>query len=125
MFAAPKDAAEAVSRFLQAWNTQDAPERLALLRSCCTADAEFTSTEGVIRGLEPFNAAISGFLRAYPRAQVQHGAPDTHNGYVRVRWRTSFNDGATNPVFGDDYVQLNADGRIIRVVSFDGSPADA
>jgi hypothetical protein len=125
MFGAPTDAAEAVRRFLQAWNTQDAPERLALLQSCCAADAEFISTEGIIRGLEPFNAGIGGFLRAFPRAEVLHGTPDAHNGYVRVRWRTRFNDGATDPLFGDDFVQFDAEMRIIRVVSFDGSPADA
>lgn len=125
MFASPTDPAEAVRRFIQAWNTQDAAERLALLKSCCAPDAEFASPEGVIRGLEPFSASIGAFLRAFPRAEVRSGPPDAHNGYVRVHWRTLFNDGATDPIFGDDLVEFDAEMRITRVVSSDGSAADA
>lgn len=119
------DAAEAVDLFRQAWNTRDAAQRLHLLTSCCAADAEFASPEGVTRGIEPFSASIGVFLRAFPRAAVSFGAPDVHNGYVRVRWQTRFNYGGVDPIFGDDFMQLDAAGRLIRVVSFDGNPPGA
>ena len=125
MLDAPVDAAEAVSWFQQAWNEPDSAQRLILLKSCCAQDAEFASPEGMIRGLEPFNASIDAFLRAFPRAQVLFGTPDAHNGYVRVRWRTLFNDGAHGPIFGDDFMQFDAAGRLHKVISFDGSPTDA
>jgi hypothetical protein len=125
MLAAPVDATEAVSRFKQAWNEPDTAQRLLLLRSCCAPDAEFASPQGVIRCLEPFNASIDAFLRAFPHAAVLFGQPDAHNGYVRVRWRTRFNDGAHDPIFGDDFMQFDPAGLLIRVISFDGSPAEA
>ncbi len=125
LFAFPEDAADAVSRFQLAWNTPDAAQRLLLLQTCCSPDAEFASPQGVIRGIEPFNGSIDSFLRAFPRAEVLFGPPDAHNGYVRVRWRTHFNDGAHDPIFGDDFMQFDAAGRLLNVISFDGSPADA
>ena len=110
---------------MRAWTTVEAGERLLLLRSCCAADAEFASPQGVTRGLEAFSGSIGAFLRSFPRAEVVAGPPDAHNGYVRVRWHTRFNDGATNPIFGDDFIEFDGDMRIRRVVSFDGSAADA
>ena len=121
----PVDGAEAVALFMRAWNTDETAERLMILRTCCAPDAEFSSPQGVIRGLEPFNASIGAFLRTYPRARVTFGAPDVSQGNVRVRWRTEFNDGATQPVFGDDLMTLDGEMRIVKVASFEGKPADA
>jgi hypothetical protein len=121
----PSDANEAVALFMRAWNTDETAERLMLLKTCCAPEAEFSSAQSVIRGLEPFNASIGAFLRTYPRARVTFGAPDLSQGSVRVRWRTEFNDGTTQPILGDDVMTLDANMRIVKVVSFDGKPADA
>jgi hypothetical protein len=121
----PVDANEAVALFMKAWNTEDTAERLMHLRTCCTPDAEFVSPQGVIKGLEPFNASIGAFLRTYPRARVTFGTPDVSQGNIRVRWRTDFNDGTTQSISGDDMMTLDANLRIVKVVSFDGPPADA
>jgi hypothetical protein len=124
VLAPPVDAAEAVQRFARAWNTEDAAERLLLLRSCCVGEAEFTQPQGVTHGVDGFSGSIGAFLRAFPRAEVRFGPPDVHNGYVRVRWRTHFNDGAREPIFGDDFIHLDAQNRILSAVSFDHAPAD-
>jgi hypothetical protein len=118
------DVTGAIGQFQQAWNNGDRAQRLLLLRSCCVPEAEFVSPEGITRGLETFNATIDAFLRAYPRAEVRFGAPDHHNGHARVRWRTFFNDGAREPVFGDDFIDFDGEGRIISVVSFNADPVE-
>jgi hypothetical protein len=116
------DAAESVRAFIRAWNTDSDEERLDLLRSGCDPQGVFVSPQGVVIGLEPFSTSIGAFRRAFPAATVELGAPDTHHGFVRFRWRTNWNDGR-EPLAGDDLVELSRDGLIVKVVSFDGSPS--
>jgi hypothetical protein len=112
---------EAVRTFIEAWNTDDGAERLNLLSSCCTPEAEFISPQGVVSGIDAMNAAIGDFRRMFPSAVVVSGAADVHNGSLRFRWQTNWNDGR-EPLVGDDFGRLNGEGRITSMVSFYGSP---
>jgi hypothetical protein len=114
-----------IRQFAQAWNTDDAEKRLVILRLCCSGRAEFVSSRGVLVGIEPFNESIAGFYRTFPHANVLFGPPIVHSGYGRVRWRTLFNEGLRDPLSGDDFFEFDADGRIRKAVSFDGSAVDA
>jgi hypothetical protein len=51
-----------------------------------------------------------------------HGQPEEHHGYVRFRWETRWNDGR-DPLFGEDFAELDSEGRIERLVSFNGNGA--
>jgi hypothetical protein len=114
---------EAVRRFIAAWNTEDDSECLRLLSSCCTAEAEFISPQGVINGVDAMSAAIGEFRRTSPSAAVVKGAVDIHNGALRFRWQTNWNDGR-EPLVGDDFGRLDNEGRITSMVSFYGSAVD-
>src|SRR5688572_9111782 len=117
------NAAESVRCFIRACNIGSDEERLELLRACCDPQGVFISPQGVVIGVEPFSAAIGEFRRTFPAAEVVLGEPDTHEGYVRFRWRTNWNDGR-EALYGDDYVELSRDGLIVKVVSFDGAPKE-
>jgi hypothetical protein len=119
------DPGEMIRRFAEVWNLEDADKRLAILRLCCSGRAEFVSPQGVLVGIEAFNKSITGFYRKFPHATVLFGPPVVHNGYGRVRWRTLFNAGLREPLSGDDYIEFGDRGLIRKVVSFDGSSADA
>ena len=118
----PLDADEAVRAFIKAWNIDADEGRRRVLEGCCQPDARFVSSQGVISGLDAFSASVGAFRRVFPNAVVVLGRPDSHNGYARFRWETRWNDGR-EPLFGDDFVEFGADGRIRLVVSFDGEPA--
>jgi hypothetical protein len=95
----------------------------SLLSSCCTAEPEFISPQGVINGVDAMSAAIGGFRRISPRAVVVNGAVDVHNASLRFRWQTNWND-AREALRGDDFGRLDNEGRITSMVSFYGSPAN-
>ena len=117
----PLDPADTVRSFIQAWNTDDDDERLRLLRSICTPDARFSDPTAFHPNPASLSAAIGAFRRAFPRATVAAGPPDAHHDSLRFRWETHWNDGR-EPLYGDDIATLDADGRIMRLVSFNGSP---
>jgi hypothetical protein len=68
------------------------------------------------------NASIGEFRRAFPAAEVAFGVPDGHGDFARVSWVTRWRDGRA-ALAGEDFAQFGADGRIILLVSFDGTPA--
>jgi hypothetical protein len=114
---------EAAARaFIAAWNVDDDGARRRLLESCCAPDACFVSPQGVIEGLPAFSDSVGAFRRAFPKANVVLGQPDAHFGYARFRWQTRWNDGR-DPLYGDDFLAFDDDGRIVLVVSFDAAPA--
>ncbi len=59
---------------------------------------------------------IGEFRRAFPAAVVSFGAADVHNGFARVAWITTWNNGQP-PLTGQDFVHLGADGRIQLLVA--------
>ena len=113
--------AEAAQVLIHAWNIDDDAERRAELDLCCEPGARFVGPYGDTASLEAFNASVGAFRRAFPRAVVVMGSPDSHHGFARLRWETRWNDGR-EPLFGDDFVVFGQDGRISLVVSFDGGP---
>ena len=68
------------------------------------------------------NASIGEFRRAFPAAEVAFGVPERHGDFARVSWVTRWHDGRA-ALAGEDFAQFGADGRIILLVSFDGTPA--
>ena|SRR5579864_2208904 len=112
----PREIAEA---FIATWNIRDSDQRLALLRGICAEDATFASPGGELHGCSQMNASISEFTRAFPNAHVSVGKTDGYRGHLRFTWLTVFGDGRPD-LSGDDYADLDASGKITKVVSFDG-----
>jgi hypothetical protein len=73
-------------------------------------------------GVDELNDAIGAFRHAFPRAEAGHGPAAAYDRYGRFRWETRWNDGQRDPLFGDDIIELDDDGRIRRVLSFNGAP---
>jgi predicted kinase len=117
-------AGESVRRFIRAWNTDAAGERLSLLLTCCIPTAVFVSPQGETIGLDAFSASVEAFRLANPQAKVINGPVATHHGHARFRWQTHWHNGLP-PLVGDDIVELNAGGLITKVVSFDRATAPA
>jgi len=115
-------AAEVIAAFAAAWNTADDAERLALLAGCCRPDVVCSAPQGQVTGIDVMNASIGEFRRAFPAAEVAFGVPDGHGDFARVSWVTRWHDGRA-ALAGEDFAQFGADGRIILLVSFDGTPA--
>ena len=115
-------AGEVFAAFAGAWNAGDAARRLRLLDVACTPDAVFISPGGPAQGTAALSDSIGQFRRAFPASVVSFGIPDEHNGFARVAWLTQFGTGQPS-LAGDDFAQLAADGRILLLVSFNGTAA--
>lgn len=112
---------EVMAAFTQAWNSDDAGERLDRLAESCLPDAVFVAPQGTTTGIAGLSESIGEFRRAFPAAVVGFGAPDGHAGFGRVAWVTRWNDGRPD-LAGEDFAQLAGDGRVKLLVSFDGAP---
>jgi hypothetical protein len=73
-----------------------------------------------VQGTAALSDSIGQFRRAFPASVVSFGVPQEHNGFARVAWVTRFGTGQPS-LAGDDFAQLAADGRIVLLVSFDGT----
>ena len=100
----------------------DEDERMRLLRECCRDDAEFLSPHGQSLGLDAYARGIAIFRKSFRKARLVHGPPTEHHGFFRFAWRTDWNDGR-DPVQGTDFGELDASGKVRRLVSFT-TPAD-
>jgi hypothetical protein len=117
-------AAEAIATFARAWNADNDAERLRLLAASCVPDALFASPQGRIRGIDELSASIGEFRLAFPAATVSFGRPDEYGGFARVAWTTRWNNGRPD-LAGEDFAQFAPDGRILLLVSFDGTSPPA
>ena len=115
-------AGEVIAAFAGAWNAGDPAERLRLIAASCAPDAVFIAPGGPAQGTAALGDSIGEFRRAFPASVVTFGVPDEHNGFVRVAWVTQFGDGQPS-LAGEDFAQLAVDGRILLLVSFNGTAA--
>ena len=106
----------------KAWNERDPEARRALLDEVWAEDGTYVDVmhEAPVRGRDAFDAEIGGFIDAdfgayfEPRPTVDG---DSHNGFLRMPW--TFCDDAGNVVWvGEDIADLDADGRIAKLVGF-------
>ena len=111
------DIDQTVELQMRAWNTDDPGDRIRLLELACTLDATFTSPVDAVAGLGRLSEQIGEFRREFPAAVVSASAIQAHHGYARWHWLTDWNDGR-EPLSGEDFADLTADGRIARIVTF-------
>lgn len=114
--------ADVIAAFAAAWNADDDAQRLTLLDRCCQPDAVFAAPHGQVIGIEALSASIGEFRRAFPAAEVAFGVADAYGEFARVSWATRWNDGRAD-LTGEDFARFGADGRIVLLVSFDGTAA--
>lgn len=76
-------------------------------------------------GVDEIAALVDAVLTHYPEHRFQRTtAVDEHHGHARYGWALVAPDGAAS-VTGTDVVELDADGRITKVVGFFGDLPEA
>jgi hypothetical protein len=111
----------ALTAFFMAWNDSKPDARASALDACCTPGARFVNPTGITDGTSALAVSITDFRALHPQATVEFGTPEQHHCTVGVRWTTVLEGGA-KPLRGVDFVDLDAQGRFTRVVSFNDPP---
>ncbi len=102
--------------FVGLWNIDDDAERRCVLESVWAEDAEYVSSAGTLRGRDALASHLAS-TRAGVRA-LTSGAPVHHEG-LRFTWSVTGGAGES----GISLAELDASGRMVRVVSYSGPPA--
>lgn len=112
-----------VESYVAAWGAADAGARRALLERAWSDDGTYTDPTAHVAGREALVAHIGGFIQRFPGARFAFtGTVDAHHGMLRFGWRIVGPDGGTI-LAGVDFGELDADGRLRRIVGFfDAAP---
>ena len=115
------DGLPALTAFFIAWNDSSPDARASALGTCCVPAARFVDPSGTTEGTAALATSIAAFRAHYPQATVEFGTPAQHHCTMRVAWTTVLEAGG-RPVRGVDFVDLDAQGRFTRLVSFNDPP---
>ena len=111
------DAMPALQAFFIAWNDSNPSARVSALDECCLPGTRFLDPNGMTDGTAALATSIAAFRSRYPQATVEFGTPEQHHCTARVRWTTVL-EGGGKPIKGVDFIDLDPQGRFLRVVSF-------
>ena len=110
---------EVLAAYANAWNTDDDNQRRALLERAWADDGELVDPTGRFDGREAVMQLIIDTRSQVGNLQVSATTGyDRHHNWVRFGWRIAA-DGSTISE-GIDAVELADDGRIKRIVGFEG-----
>ena len=115
------DGLPALTAFFIAWNDSNPDARTGALETCCLPTARFVDPSGTTEGTAALATSIAAFRARSPQATVEFGTPSQHHCTMRVAWTTVL-EGGGKPLRGVDFVDLDAQGRFTRVVSFNDPP---
>jgi hypothetical protein len=115
------DGFDALNAFFIAWNDSSPSARSTALDRCCAPTARFVNPTGTIHGTAALATSIATFRARYPEATVEFWPPEQHHCTMRARWITVL-EGGGQPVRGVDFIDLDAHGLFVRVVSFNDPP---
>jgi hypothetical protein len=116
---------ETVHAYGAAWNETDAERRRRLLELAWAEHGVYLDPTAHVEGRAALHAHIAGFHAQMPGARLSlTSGVDEHHGRIRFTWVMRGADGAT-VVEGVDFGDLDADGRLVRIVGFFGPPPPA
>lgn len=114
-----------VSRYCSAWSETDPARRKLAVEEVWAARGEYIDAQPVrVRGRDALAAEIVKFQQQFPGARFRCDAVRTHNGFVAYTWAMAMADG-TERFEGMDFGELDAEGRLVRIVSFFDMPPPA
>jgi SnoaL-like protein len=113
-----------VERYLAAWNETDAAARRAAIDELFAADVRYVDPLAEVEGRDALHGLIGAVHQQFPGFVFTAGGPvDAHHAQARFTWNLGV-PGEEPPVIGFDVAELDADGRIQRVLGFiDKAPA--
>lgn len=102
------------------WSESNATSRLAILRAVVAEDGTYVNPRHDLAGVQALAACIGEVLATWPGARfMRTSTVDQHHGMARFAWRMTGADGQSI-VDGVDFAQLNASGKLQRIVGFYG-----
>jgi hypothetical protein len=122
-----------VSQYLRVWNTTDEAERRKAIDEVFAADVHYVDPLAEVEGRDALNALIGAVHEQFPGLVFTAGGPaDAHHDQGRFTWHLGpehlgpAHPGPAHPgsagseplVIGFDVAELDAAGRIRRVVGF-------
>ncbi|WP_211462407.1 nuclear transport factor 2 family protein [Collimonas silvisoli] len=112
------EAASIATRYIAAWNEQDAVRRRASIAAVFTPDASYVDPMMRNAGHDGLDAMIGAVQKQFAGLRFGlHGKQDGHNDVVRFSWALAA-DGAEPVAYGTDIAVVAADGRISSVTGF-------
>jgi hypothetical protein len=119
------DLATTVDTHLSAYCDPDAARRARAVASVWAADGELLDPPLDGRGHDEIVALADAVLAHYPGHRFERTtAVDEHHGWARYGWSLVDGDGSV-VLTGTDVAQLDAEGRLTRIVGFFGELAPA
>lgn len=107
-----------IDRYCAAWNTQDAGERRAILKSVLVEDGLYVDPSVRTVGPEALAVHIDGVVARNPGARISRtGAVDAHHDVLRFAWNNRLASGTVLRQ-GIDFCMLAADGRFQSIAGF-------
>jgi len=115
---------DACRTYVAAWNERDPARRAALIEACWAAEARLVSHGRTYRGRADLEAAIVAFQADPQWARVRlTSVIDAGGTTFRFRGVAERHDGTTAEA--TDAGEVDADGRILLILTFNGRLADA
>ncbi|MFB6846787.1 nuclear transport factor 2 family protein [Streptomyces sp. NPDC056373] len=118
---------DAVARYFEAWNADDAAARATAVAAAWTEDGRYTDPLADVSGHDGIAAVIAAAREQFAGFEFRlTGGVDGHHDIARFSWElVSAADGSA-PVAGSDVIILDGQGRIRAVLGFlDRVPAGA
>lgn len=111
-----------VDTYGAAWSAPDDETRSRLLHAAWADDGRYQDPNSDVQGRDALDAHIAGFQSRFPGARIERvGAAANHHGAILFRWRIVARDG-TALLSGQDYAELDGNGRITKIVGFFDTP---
>jgi hypothetical protein len=115
--------ADAVERYLSAWNETDGTVRRQKIADVWTVDGSLTDPPMAVSGHDGIDTMIGALQHQFPGHRCRRSsAIDAHHRVMRFEWELVAPDGVV-AVTGLDVVEFTDDGRFLRVSGFFGSLA--
>jgi len=113
-----------VERYLATWNETDPAARRAAIDDLFAEDITLVDPLSAVAGRDALDALIGGVQQQFPGFVFAVAGPvDAHHDQGRFTWSMA-RPGEEPPVVGFDVAELDADGKIQRVLGFiDRAPA--
>jgi hypothetical protein len=119
------DLTRTIDTHLAAYGEPDATKRAALVRQVWSAEGQLLDPPIEGTGHDGI-AALGDIVQAHYAGHTfrRTSAVDAHHGFARYGWDLVAPDGSV-AMSGIDVVQVDDDGRLVRIVGFFGPLADA
>lgn len=104
---------------LAAWNEKDPECIREHLDAALSPDVLFVDPDNYVEGIDAFETMVRKFLSERPTAKCEHTSGfNVHHNRYRYNWLVSLGDIPVVP--GMDVVELNDQGKVVRVDGFFG-----